>query len=697
MVVESKVLLYLVRRDLRVADQPVLHSLATERDHGFTHLVPVYVFSAQQINLSGLVKDGSTNPFPEPKSLLLGYPRCGPHRAKFLAEAVWDLKRSLERLESGLVVRAGIVSDVLRGLAQGLAKNSQQVVAIWMTSHEGPEEKNEEKAVASLCRELGAEFRLWEDEKYFINDRDAKASNLDGLPNIFTDYRKSQEPLRLKPKAPLPAPEKGTLPPFPESSMIPEQDPPFVIPDNADDLVEALVRPVQNTLSNMPKFPDGVKSAHPFIGGETPAHTRLKHLVQSGHAQTYHQTRNGLLGTDFSTKLSAFLAQGCITARQVHDVLVGYEDGTCVLFKDVDGYGQGENEGTRSIRQELLWRDYMRLCHKKFKDALFRLEGFHKTASGSSYGDDSKQQKTWKSAIRSQALSDQDPKPDRIAEVVARFNLGATGMGFIDASQRELLHTGYTSNRARQNVASFLAKHLDIDWRYGAEWYEAMLVDYDVSSNWGNWAYMAGVGNDPRGEQRLLNPVKQGFTYDPDGRYVRSWVPELRKLQKLENVFQAWTASEEDIREAGLEGNVMVTDPVKKISFSLGPPKPKRRDTFRSGARRGSGSGRGGRHEGAAGKQGGPQAGNRRHHQNNTASNRADSSFPQLADGISVDVPNNGLPSYPPPPASAPSRQNKTPSFLYTAAGNATIAMNTGSAARNRPGVASRNRAGQAN
>lgn len=706
--VESKVLLYVFRRDLRTADQPAFHHLAANRDHGFTHLIPVYVFPAQQINLSGLIKDGSANPFPEPKSQLGGYPRCGPHRAKFLAEAVWDLKQSLERFDSGLLIRAGMVGDVIRDLAQGLATNGHQVAAVWMTSHEGTEEKSEEKVVASVCHEAGAEFKLWADEKYFVDDHAINLTSLEELPNVFTDYRKHQEPLRSKPKAPLPAPAEGELPPFPELSVIPAQNLSFTIPDKSDDLVEALATPVKNILPEMLKVPIGVELAHPFIGGETAAQARLKHLVQSGLAKMYQQTRNGLLGADFSTKLSAYLAQGCITARQVHAMLVSYEDGTCMFSKDVDGYGQGENEGTKSIRQELLWRDYMRLCHKKFGDKLFRLEGFNDTANGGSYGDGSAQQRKWKSAVKDQAHPHQDPKPDRIAEIVARFNAGTTGMGFIDASQRELLHTGYSSNRARQNVASFLAKHLDIDWRYGAEWYEAMLVDHDVSSNWGNWAYMAGVGNDPRGEHRLLNPVKQGFTYDADGRYVRSWVPELSKLEKLENVFQAWTASEADIRAAGLEGHIMVTDPVKRISFSLATPKPKRRDKLHAKARSGSG----GRPRGSAGNQGGPQArsyapapsGNYQPRRSSTVSTRTDASFPRPANTSAPNRgeafsyrPTNGTngnfgiygpPPYP-PPAFAPTRIYKSPAYLYTAARNAPAAKNAYTSSGYGPAAAS--------
>ena len=94
---------------------------------------------------------------------------------------------------------------------------------------------------------------------------------------------------------------------------------------------------------------------------------------------------------------------------------------------------------------------------------------------------------------------------------------------------RELALSGFTSNRARQNVASFLTKNLGIDWRAGAEWFESLLVDYDVASNWGNWAYAAGVGNDARGF-RFFNLHKQALDYDPAGAFVRHWIPELRSI-----------------------------------------------------------------------------------------------------------------------------------------------------------------------
>jgi deoxyribodipyrimidine photo-lyase len=85
------------------------------------------------------------------------------------------------------------------------------------------------------------------------------------------------------------------------------------------------------------------------------------------------------------------------------------------------------------------------------------------------------------------------------------------------------------SNRGRQLVASFLAKNLGVDWRWGARWFEHCLIDYCPAANWGNWAYAAGVGADPRGF-RGFDIAKQARRYDADGAYVAHWLPELQEL-----------------------------------------------------------------------------------------------------------------------------------------------------------------------
>ena len=449
------------------------------------------------------------------------------------------------------------------------------------------------------------------------HSRDLPFKDARELSDVFTSFRKTVEPLREAPRKQLPKPEK--LPPLPE--YIPPQASPFEIPRSLQDITSALERPLQEDkeFPEMPSMPSGVESAHPYTGGSEAAYDRVRHLIESGAMTSYKDTRNGLLGLDFSTKLSAWLALGCISARQVHWMLVDFEDGSTDLGKRAKGYGAGENKGTASVRFELLWRDYMRLCTRKFGSRLFLLDGFRQAQNAS-----------WKyiSSPFSHSTENKNKKganDDDTKTTVVRFVQGQTGIGLIDASQRELFLTGYTSNRARQNVASFLAKHLGIDWRIGAEWYEANLIDYDVSSNWGNWQYVAGVGNDPRGD-RVFNPVKQALDYDPNGEYIRAWIPVLRNVgrsgkgesggdqsqdsaEDLMCVFQPWRLPDAEKKRLGLEGADWVEKPLKRIEFSInrrggGSKRGRGEGGFkgRGGRGRGGGGGSGGRARGEQGK-----------------------------------------------------------------------------------------------
>lgn len=364
----------------------------------------------------------------------------------------------------------------------------------------------------------------------------------------------------------------------------------------------------------MPSMPSGVESAHPFIGGSRAGHDRIRHLVESGAMTSYKDTRNGLLGRDFSTKLSAWLALGSITARQIHWQMMDFEDARSEVGQGAPGYGQGENKGTAAVRFELLWRDYMRLCTRKFGSRLFYLSGYRHDKDAkfkmisSPYTTSTRKKNT-------KGVNDDDTRA-----TVERWLRGQTGTGLIDASQRELYLTGWTSNRARQNVASYLTKHLGLDWRLGAEWYETHLIDYDVHSNWGNWQYVAGVGNDPRGAARVFNPVKQAVDYDANGAYVRAWVPELRDVGRggslvstaaessegmagtrqdssvddLMGVFQAWRLPAEEKKRLGLEGVEWVEKPLVKIDFSINRRGGGAKRGGHGDRSRGRGRGRGG-------------------------------------------------------------------------------------------------------
>lgn len=174
---KARVLVYILRRDLRLADNPIFHDIAKlhqQSHHPFTHLLPIYVFPADQVEVGGFIP-GSANkrsPYPEARSAVAGFWRCGELRAKFLAESAWDLKEHLRKHDSDLVVRVGTIRDVVRSCLQGFAerKSEVDVHGVWMTSEEGVEEKREESHVRRLCDEFDTGFQLYKDEKYFVDE-----------------------------------------------------------------------------------------------------------------------------------------------------------------------------------------------------------------------------------------------------------------------------------------------------------------------------------------------------------------------------------------------------------------------------------------------------------------------------------------------------------------------------------------------
>ncbi len=172
----QRVLIYLLRRDLRLSDNPIfheIHQLSQQSTKLFTHVLPLYVFSAQQMEVSGFLSErGAPSPFPEARSEVGGFWRCGVHRSKFLAESVWDLKSELERVGGGLVIRVGLVGQVVEDVLEHFKreKGSDYVSAVWMTGEEGVEEKREERDVRVAAEKAGVDFKLWLDEKYFIDE-----------------------------------------------------------------------------------------------------------------------------------------------------------------------------------------------------------------------------------------------------------------------------------------------------------------------------------------------------------------------------------------------------------------------------------------------------------------------------------------------------------------------------------------------
>jgi len=147
------------------------------------------------------------------------------------------------------------------------------------------------------------------------------------------------------------------------------------------------------------------------------------------------------------------------------------------------------------------------------------------------------------------------------AKALSAWQHGRTGYPIVDAGMRQLWRTGVMHNRVRMAVASFLVKHLLIDWREGERWFWDTLVDADAGSNPANWQWVAGCGADAAPYFRVFNPVLQGERFDPDGAYVRRWVSELGELP-APLIHQPWQATPLELGSAGVELGVSYPEPI---------------------------------------------------------------------------------------------------------------------------------------
>jgi deoxyribodipyrimidine photo-lyase len=140
----------------------------------------------------------------------------------------------------------------------------------------------------------------------------------------------------------------------------------------------------------------------------------------------------------------------------------------------------------------------------------------------------------------------------RDAHALKAWQKGLTGYPMVDAGMRELWHTGWMHNRVRMIVGSFLVKDLLLPWQAGAKWFWDTLVDADLASNTMGWQWVAGCGADAAPYFRIFNPISQGAKFDPDGAYVRKWIPELAKVP-TKYIHSPWLASKDELLQAGVE------------------------------------------------------------------------------------------------------------------------------------------------
>ena len=472
--------IYLFRNDLRLHDNECLNFAC----QGGSTVLPLYCFDPDHY--------GTTYHF--------GFPKTGVHRAKLILDAVNGLQSSLKNKGSNLFICKQRPKDAIETIIKECEKIAP-VTSIVFQKEITKEELDVEESIYKVCDSKGIKvMSLWGSTLYHIEDI---PYNVKQIPNTYTSFRKEVEKCSVRNLNPIPG-EMNALPCFEN----------FNLGD---------VPSLKELGFDKNEYETDVRTVFPFNGSETDAINRLTDYLWGSNAIcTYKQTRNGLLGKNYSTKFSPWLAIGSLSPRMIFHKIKEYEK-----LKNVQ-----PDQSTYWVIFELIWRDYFKFICLKHGNKVF-FEGGIKGSRGPW---------TWKQDMN----------------LFMKWANGETGVPFIDANMKELLLTGWMSNRGRQNVASFLVKDLNLDWRMGAEWFESLLIDSDVCSNYGNWNYLAGIGNDPR-ESRKFNIIKQASDYDEDGDYVRTWVPVLKKLA---NIHTPWRLSASELKTAGIELGVNYPNPL---------------------------------------------------------------------------------------------------------------------------------------
>ena len=419
------------RNDLRVQDNVVLKNAMHDHDT----IIGVYCFDPRHYEIGRF-----------------GFKKTERFRAKFLIESIDDLKKNLKKLNIELFVFHNHPEDAIEKLA-----NRYKITDLYYQKEWTQEETDVEALVKSKLPKVNF-HSIYDQFLYHPEDVDIA---FDKIPQVYTNFRKKVEKYsKVKDSVAIENPQAQLN--IENTTQIP----------TLEDL-------------GLEDFERHSNTAIPFEGGETAAQKRLNdYLFETEKLGVYKKTRNGLIGKDYSSKFSIWLANGSISARTIYWAVKKFEK------------EKFSNQSTYWLIFELIWRDYFKYISLKHGNDLFKIGGI--------------------------LDKDYDWKTDQ--KKIDQWINGETKSDFVNANMIEIKKTGFMSNRGRQNVASFFAKDMLLDWRIGASYFESLLVDYDVHSNYGNWMYVAGVGNDPR--DRKFNVESQANRYDTEGKYRRLWLQE---------------------------------------------------------------------------------------------------------------------------------------------------------------------------
>ena len=320
--------------------------------------------------------------------------------------------------------------------------------------------REESDVLDQIKRQIPEQCRIYETFDQFLYHPADCPIAIDKIPKVFTVFRKSCEKQAIV---------------RPESEAISSRAKENLIADTGE--IPSL------EVLGYDTFKRDKRSAFPFSGGEKAALKRLEdYFFQTKKLGYYKKTRNGLVGVDYSSKFSPWLAHGCISARTIYWAVKRFEQ---YHYK---------NQSTYWLIFELIWRDFFKYVSLRHGDKIFKIGG----------------------------ILEKSYKWDTSTDRFKSWANGQTPEPFVNANMIELNETGWMSNRGRQNVASYLTRNMNIDWRIGAAYFESLLLDYDVHSNYGNWMYVSGVGNDPR--DRKFNVRLQAERYDPQSKFQNLWL-----------------------------------------------------------------------------------------------------------------------------------------------------------------------------
>jgi deoxyribodipyrimidine photo-lyase len=380
-----------------------------------------------------------------------GIQKTAKYRAKFLIETVTDLKKNLEDLNITLLTYFESPEDKLHEIC-----DAYEIETIYTQKEWTKEEVTTNNFIKNTLSET---LNFVEDYDQFLYNPTTVSKDFSNIPNVFTAFRKKLEKtVQISQEVAI---TKCAL----ENSIKNNTTVPTLKDLGFED------------------FKTHKNTAFPFFGGETAALSRLEnYFFETKKVGFYKKTRNGLIGTDYSTKFSPWLANGSLSAKTIYWKIKEYE----AKFS--------ANDSTYWVVFELIWRDYFKYISLKYNAKVFQLGG----------------------------ILEKDYQWGSNSQLINQWIHGETKDDFVNANMIELKETGFMSNRGRQNVASYFAKELLLDWRIGAAYFESMLLDYDVHSNYGNWMYVAGVGNDPR--DRKFNTQLQAERYDGHHKFRKIWL-----------------------------------------------------------------------------------------------------------------------------------------------------------------------------